>query len=529
MGRRMQGIAAAGTAWLLALALGCGCRSREAAPPSPPAVAEESAGVVLAKAAVAPSPELPLGVADLTLLGWRERGGQAAFDRARAAERRGNWAEMVGHCADALRVDPTHLEASWLYAAGLSHLGRFAEVSAPLLAAIAGDPMKWALPALQLPLFAGFWASGQGDGLKPWIEALPPRLGERLTRSVILLTGGRLLAYDPRDGRILPLTGRLGVTGALVEAPVAPGSASARAGGGQRLAFLGKKRRPGGKKPEPMLGVIDLQSGALVEVTLPEATRTELVFLSGAAPRLLVRVDEAPGSSPARGWQELAGDQLAPAAAPPPPTAAPRLIVAGGGAELVRQPIAGVIADWDQAMMASALRIRRSKRLVAPPAPALIDGQRVLWSPGQRALALVASLEDCERDAAPAAGKPGAAPARRSLAFVVDPITGAARELAQSAGVIELAWSGDRLLAVASDTGVELFELSEAAATSVAQLAGDFSLGVPRRASRCGAEPAHPGAEPPPPAEPVEPAEPEIGPGNEAAAAPRPGDSLDDL
>lgn len=501
MGWRMHGIAVARSAWLLAFALSWSCRSREVAPPSAVAAAGEAkpaagAGSGEAAAPVAPAADLALGVADLAGLRWRERGGQEAFERARAAERRGNWAEMVQHCQEALLVDPTHLEASWLLAAGLSHLGRFSEVAAPLLQAVAGDPMKWALPALQLPFFAKFWASGQGDGLRPWISALPPRLGAMLPRSVILLQQGRLLAFDPKERRLVPLTSRIGIAGALLEDAAAPSGAAKAA---RRLAFVGKKRLAPGKKPEPMLGVIDLQTGGLVEVALPEASRTELVFTGGASPRLLVRAEATGAASgaasgkPASGWQELVVDLLKPATAPAAKAVASRLELSGGRAERTRPPITGVIADWDQASMASALRLRRSNRLVAPPAPALIDGQRVLWSPSQSALALVASLEDCEPASAPGKGPKPAAPPRRSLAFVVDPITGAAREVAQSSGVIELAWLSDSLLTVASDRGVELFELSTAAVTSVVHLEGELSLGVPLRASRCAAEPARPG------------------------------------
>ncbi len=494
----MHGIAVARSAWLLALALSCSCRSREAPPPSAVAAtgeAKSAAGAAVSPAAapVAPAADLALGVAELVGLRWRERGGQEAFERARAAERRGDWAEMVKRCQDALLVDPSHLEASWLLAAGLSHLGRFSEVAAPLLVAVAGDPMKWALPALQLPFFARFWASGQGDGLRPWISALPPRLGAMLPRSVILLQRGRLLAFDPEERRLVPLTSRIGIAGALLEE--AGGSGGAAKAVPRRLAFVGKKRLAGGKKAELMLGVIDLQTGGLVEVALPEANRTELVFTAGVSPKLLVRVDAGGAASgkPASGWQELVVDQLAPASAPTVKAVAARLEITGGRAERTRPPIAGVIADWDQAGMASALRLRRSNRLVAPPAPALIDGQRVSWSPSQGALALVASLEDCERELAPGKGNKPTAPPRRSVAFVVDPITGAAREVAHSTGVLELAWISDSLLAVASDRGVELFELSTAAATSVVRLEGDLSLGVPLRASRCAAEPARPG------------------------------------
>jgi hypothetical protein len=147
-----------------------GCRSREAEPApkvaDPRAVAAPSAAAAHPTAAAAPAADAPLGVADLAALAWRERAGQEAFRRARAAERQGDWAAMVARCQEALAADPSHLEASWLLAAGLSHLRRFSEVAPPLVRAVAGDPGKWARPALELPLFAPYWESGQGEAVQ---------------------------------------------------------------------------------------------------------------------------------------------------------------------------------------------------------------------------------------------------------------------------------------------------------------------------------------------------------------------------
>ncbi len=474
----------------LGLVLGglAGCRSREAQPPQGAGAAAVIPAAAAAKnPVVTPPAELPLGFGELAAMEWRERGGQEAFRLARAAERRGDWAKMVEHCRSALTVDATHLEASWLLAAGLSHLGRFAEVSAPLLLAVAGDPAKWALPALQLPLFAPYWASGQGEGLRPWIEAAQARLGAALGHSVILLQRGRLLAYDRQAARFLPLTRRLNILGALVGKTRVAYLALPR---GQNVVVPGGPGGQGaGKKPDGLLGWIDLRTGALREVPLPEnlaaalaaagsatsagAGRVELIDLAeAAAPLAALRLRAEPGP-----WLALDGEQLVAADAPPARTAGPRLMITGGRAQLVRLPAEGIAADWDQATMASALRIRRSNRLVALPAPALIDGQRVLWSPGGHHLALVASLEDCEREAP-------ATPKRRAAAYVVDPITGAAREVAQSAGGLELEWAGPQLLALASDRGIDLLDLASGESR---HLDGELSLGLPLRASRCAA------------------------------------------
>jgi hypothetical protein len=136
----------------------------------------------------------------------------------------------------------------------------------------------------------------------------------------------------------------------------------------------------------------------------------------------------------------------------------------------------------------------------------------VQWSPSSARLALVASLETCEPD------QPAALP-RRTLAYVVDPITGASREVAQSSTGLELEWAGEQLLALATNRGVELVDLSSADGTSEL-LGSDLSLPMPLRRTRC-AEPLASDLPPPPIEEPPPP--------EDGDAALRPGDTLDDL
>lgn len=265
-----------------------------------------------------------------------------------------------------------------------------------------------------------------------------------------------------------------------------------------------------------ILGFVDRATGAVHEVQLPPAARYDVVERAGA---LLVRADGG-------AWLSLSADDLlVPAASPPPATAAPRLVLSKGAVQVVRLPVPGdrsalpgIAADWDQSSMASALRLRRSNRLVALPAPALIDGQRVQWSPRGGRLALVASLESCERD------QPAVLP-RRTLAYVVDPITGSARELAASARDLELTWVSDALLAVATERGLELIDVTDGSALL---LGAELSLPMPLAATRCagvetgaatGADADSAGD-----AAPDEPAAPEDG-----DAPLVPGDDLDDL
>lgn len=398
--------------------------------------------------AAAPPPFSPpaavaLGVESLAALRWSERAGHAAFRLARAAERRGQWAQMVAHCQSALAADPSHLEAAWLLAAGLVHLGRHPEVGAPLARAVAGEPGKWGPPALALPLFAPYWESGQGELLRPWIEDVLRRYHAELASSLVALHGDRLVAYHPSTARYSALARPHRVRGALVVPP--------------RVAFV-TGPAPGGRGAR--LGILDLRTSA---VTLePLAEGRQEVWLEPSGERVLVRRD--------RRWKSLDGEPVAqPQGAP-----APRLAIRGARATVDGHPAPELSADWDQDHMASALRLRRSQRVLSAPAPAMIDGQRVSWSPRRTRLAFVAADSAC----LPEQGA-------RVAAYVADALTGAPRLVSEAPGALELGWVDEQLLAVGSARGITLLALGTDGTATVRAELPELTLPAAAPRPRC--------------------------------------------
>ncbi|MEZ4360249.1 MAG: hypothetical protein R3B48_08720 [Kofleriaceae bacterium] len=283
-----------------------------------------------------------------------------------------------------------------------------------------------------------------------------------------MLVKRRLLVHDVDTGRWLPLSRHARVRGALTSAT--------------RVLYVA--RAPGAG--EPVLGVIDRKDGRLEELPLPTGG-VELAVAEPAparagvdAARVLVRAERG-------GWTELADGALR-ATRARPPHGAPRLRLAGDQVRIERPPVAGVVADWDQAGMASALRVRRSNRLIAAPAPALIDGQRAAWSPAGERLALVTAVEDCDAEAA----------GPRYAAYVAEPITGALTELARADVGLDVQWVDARRLALASERGVELVDLAaDTVPPALRLVAAEASLAAPLRASPCAA-PSTPAPEPEP-------------------------------
>lgn len=429
----------------LAAALLSSCSDREARGHAEPAVSPERAPAA-APPPFSPPVEPPLGVDSLASLRWSERAGHAAFRLARAAERRGQWAQMVGHCQSALAADPSHLEASWLLAAGLVHLGRHAEVGEPLARAVAGEPGKWGAPALTLPLFAPYWESGQGALLRPWIEEVLRRYQTELASSLVAVYRDRLVAYQPRTGRYVALARPHRVRGALVVPP--------------RVAFM-TGAAPGERGAR--LGILDLRSSVVKLEPLPEG-RHEL-WLEPAGDAALVRSERGR-------WRSLGGEQVA----QPQGVLAPRLAIRGARAMVDGHPAPDLSADWDQDRMASALRLRRSQRVLVAPAPAMIDGQRVAWSPRRTRLAFVAADSAC----LPEQGA-------RVAAYVADALTGAPRLVSEAPGALELGWVDEQLLAVGSARGVALYALGTDGAATVRAELPELTLPAAAPRPRCPA------------------------------------------
>src|SRR5207244_975879 len=95
------------------------------------------------------------------------------------------------------------------------------------------------------------------------------------------------------------------------------------------------------------------------------------------------------------------------------------IVVERGKVRRLRLPLPAITADWDDAGLASAIRLDATKRTITPPAGYVVSGHDLAWSPDRARLALVATPDgDC------------AAPAKL---FVVDAGTGRMHEVASAA------------------------------------------------------------------------------------------------
>jgi hypothetical protein len=444
----------------LALALAVVACSSRAQPPPPP---KDDAATPIDAAIVEVSPRA-LGMPDLAAYAWRKRGGHPAFREARKAEQTGDWDAVVTTCRQALAADPGHLEAAWLLAVGLGKLGKLDAVLAPLQLAAAGDFGKWGLASLDRPALAAFLSTPLGEAWRRRVEQDRASYTSALARSLIVVAGGDLYAYDPETTRWYRLTRTFGaVIGALRVAP-------------SKIAYVTRQRGKD-KKLTLTIGLGDLGSGVT----------SHPVALATKGPILLVAAPDGNGVWIGAGprqrmtWRRFDDDfkltKLPPATKRP---AGPRLEVENVTARLRALPVAGVSADWDEQGLASAIRIGKSNRVVSVPAPGLIDGNTATWSPSRSRLAFVAQLDErCTPETANAA------------VFVADATTGTVRELERGHDGLAIEWVGERKLAIAGDSGVAIVDLDGGAPVP---LPGAQNLIVPRHRATCTPEetPAEP-------------------------------------
>ena len=468
----------------LALVLLVACGGSKTTEPPPP---KKDAGV--ADAAVLDIPAKTLGMPDLASYMWRKRGGHPAFRIARTAEAKNQWADVVTTCKQALAADPGHLEAAWLLAAGLGKLGKLDELLAPLQLAVAGDFGKWGPASLELAELQPFLKTPEGEAWRRRVETDRVAYIAALARSVVVQAGGDLYAFDPEADRWYRVTRTFGaVVGALRVAPA-------------KIAYVTRQRGSDGKATLA-IGVIDLARGKTSR-PLELGTKGPIIVSYSAKkdPGVWVMVGK-------QGWKRL-DDDFGLSTLPPKTTrpAGPWLEVKGRTARLHALPVAGVTADWDDKGLASAMQIGKSNRVVSVPAPGLIDGNTVSWSPDRSKIAFVAQLDESRPCAPPGGAKLDAGQAINAAAFVADATTGLVTEI-DRAESMAIEWISDRKLMIDKGGGVIVTDLDGKEPTP---LAGADGLLSPRRRPVCTPAPT----EDPPPQEP----DPADGGGETAAAS----------
>lgn len=446
----------------------------------------------------------PIGLASLDAFGWRRGAGKDAFARALAAEKKGDMDGVAREGAAALAADPGHLEAAWLVAVARAKLGQNDGVLAPLEVAAAGDWAKWGERSLVLPALEGFRQTPEGAAWVRAAEKYRAAMAEALLGAVVVVARGaaprvprpggdgaekvdqraELYAVSVANGggRWIRLT-RTG--GAVAGALPAPGRAL--------VAYVAYDEiwHPNGDPAirELKVGVVDLSTGrAGREVALRDAHEvmlgwqvrgSEATLVARIVPARLHSVVDAPRVY-AIDWRQgqKRGTDL--------PAPRDGLRVRSLSTERRRLPVSGITADWDDAGTASAVRIDKSKKVVAPGG-AMIDGHSVVWSPDGARLAFATAADDpC-----------GEGAARQVAVYVVDAASGRSRVVGKGEGVPSPRWLDAARLAFVDGDGVRVVDAGSGKELARLEGGGGVVTGALGESRACADNSAPPFTSPP--------------------------------
>ncbi len=401
--------------------------------------------------------ELGAAQLDTFLLGTRP--GAAAYRTARAAEKRAAWPEVIDQARAARRADPTLIAAAWLEAAALARAGRLDEVLAPLEVAATGDWARWGERSLELDLLAPFRATPQG---RAWIAAADGYRAEfarRLPRSFLLVADGDVFGHDVA-GRWLRATALGGRVRGVLRRP-----------DGRVAALLVAAAAPA---KGVVVMTLDLTTAKLAErKQLAGHDTVRLRWRGATVDTAELELNSGPG-----GWKRLDGSAAAKAGT----AFGPVLRLVDDRARLTRVPVAGVTADWDDAGLASAMRVSRSGRSISAPPGLYVAGDSVARSPdGARVVFAAVPLDPCPV-AMPSDGLALPGPAW----FVAEVTTGRVQQLVPWSAADQVDWLDDARLAFASDGAMRLLTVADGLATPMPSRAHITLVGRPPT-PRCAA------------------------------------------
>lgn len=423
---------AASISYVLVLALamvGCGKRA------DPPGKTKDDAA---AGETAAPLAMPVLGVDQIKRFNYIYEAGSPAHDKAIAAYRKKDWAQVKPQAEAALAKDPMHLGSHRLLAAALAETGEAAAAVDHLVTAIAGDYLQFA-PTLADDDLKGFMASPHGRSVNELAARIHDEYGRRIAAGLWLVgrrspfkwpkdlgvaaatSRGEIYAFDRETKRFLRLTH----TDHQVLGFVRPSA-------GAEVAIIGfdkiDRPRPDAKTDAKPEAKPDSKSDADGEITplfarawiqlldtaewkpitkrieLPPAREITLGY--GAGDQLLVSTAQATGrwtvGEPQVSSVDRSTGKLTKVATPP---ATSRVVVSLDEGHLVRIP--DVEATWTgEPPVTSSFRIPGTspgagEKPVQIPESGQASQASIAVSPDRSHVAFATAVDPCAKDAAP--------------------------------------------------------------------------------------------------------------------------------
>lgn len=416
-----------------------------------------------------PPPRTALGLGALDHFSYARGPGREHYAASSRAAREQRWADAEVAARRALESDPHHLAARWLLGESIAAQGRHGDALAPMLAAVAGDFVRFGAKDLAGDHLAGFRDGPGGRVFRRELEAYASAFAEAAIESA-LFVGRRGAPWLPDGGGEAAINHRSEIYGyhlagerflrfsrtdgsAVGLLPSPNGTEVAYAA--YRDVVLAEPASDAGAEPSTtirrltvgLIPLADPRDASAIEVS--DALGAE-IFWTRAGKRFELAGATVASSGARSSWLFDSERGAAALEDRPPPTSAV-LEIAYRSHRLTQPAPYGIAADWDRAGDADVLRLTDSRRAVAIPRRRSIRRDSLRWSTGRTRLAGIGF------------GSDACAATGRTSIFVIDaPMGRVARELPVS-GAVDLRWLDEERLLVSSSGRFAVVSLSAGA------------------------------------------------------------------
>jgi len=401
----------------------------------------------------------PLGVDAIKKMNYLHGAGAKGFERVREAYKKQDWQAVIAAAQDVLARDPDHLDAHRMLGNALAQTGDVAAATDQLLAALAGDFVRWGEKLPEDPELQDYFATPIGKALLALHLEMKAAVETKIRGGVWLLgrrstfkwpaksgatsTRGELYAWDEETRRFFRISHTDDQLAAWLPSP-----------SGQEIALVGYDRAdlPSAKDKNAAPKIrawVETSDARTFERVTARASFKNVRALGvswGTGGQLLVQTFDAAGRW---GLAPKATFTVDPSTGKPAKTTAQQDPTSGRvqltlDETLVSGPPRGLrltTSPTDPSLI-TELTIESTGRKVPIPESGLADATVPRANPSGTRAAFATWVDPC---GAPDAAKP-------SL-YVVDAKTGQSRHLLTTASRFNLRWLGDDRLVYEDGTG----------------------------------------------------------------------------
>lgn len=141
-----------------------------------------------------------LGVEKIARFNYVYDSGKASYDKAEAAAKKSDWAEVRKQAEASLQKDPNHMDAHRVLAVALSQLGEHAAAVDHLVAVIAADYYSYGVSYATDPQLEAFRATPHGQAVTQLAAQIRDEYAKRIATGLVFVARRSNFRYESKPG-----------------------------------------------------------------------------------------------------------------------------------------------------------------------------------------------------------------------------------------------------------------------------------------------------------------------------------------